>query len=289
MRFLFTFVVLSGIGAVSAFAQSAKPAPVIEIFRETIKEGRGAAHEKVETDYAAIFRKANHPAHYVAMATVSGPQEVWFLQPMPSFAISEDYDKASEKEPLKSTIAMMDSRDGELRASSRTMWAVFRPDLSYGVDKFIPGKSRFVMVGTFHVRMGHDEDFAAGGKQYLAAFAKAGIDECTLAYQVVAGASGGTYLFFTMMESMKFLDGYPARMQAIQQAMGAEDYSRFMKGGGDVIASIDDTILQVKPGMSYPTQDMVDGDPAFWKPKPVAAKPASAAAPAAPEKKAAAQ
>src|SRR5579862_2019795 len=250
MRFLFTFVALSGIGAVSVFAQNTKPAPVIEIVRETIKEGRGAAHEKVETDYAAVFRKANHPAHYVAMATVSGPQEVWFLQPMPSFAISEDYDKASEKEPLKSALAMMDSRDGELRASSRNIWAVLRPDLSYGVDKFNPGKSRFVMVGMFHVRIGHEEEFAAGGKQYLDAFAKAGIEECTLAYQVVAGAPGGTYLFFTMMDSMKYLDGYPARMQAIQQAMGAETYSRFMKGGGDIFSSIDQTLFQVKPGMS---------------------------------------
>ena len=130
-------------------------------------------------------------------------------------------------------------------------------------------------VGNFRVRMGKDEDFAAGGKQYLDAMRKANIDECFLAYQVVAGAPEGTYFFFGLMESMKELDGEAARMQAIAQAMGPENFSRFMKSGGDIFVSIDSTILQVKPGMSYPPQSMVDADPAFWKPKG-----ASAAAPA---------
>lgn len=269
------------------YAQEMKPAPVIEIFREAIKEGRTAAHEKVESDFAATFRRANHPARYVALAAMSGPSEVWFIQPTPSFAATEDYEKASEKEPLKSALAMMDARDGELRASSRTIWAVFRPDMSYHADKFNPAKSRMVMVGTYRVRLGRDADFLAGAKTYLGAFEKANIDECTLAYQVVAGAPSGTYLFFTMMESMKMLDESPARMQAVMQAMGADNFAQFMKGTGDVIVTIDDTMLEVKPGMSYPPQQFIDADPGFWKPKPApkAASAAPAGAAPAPEKK----
>jgi len=284
MRFTLTIAALSGI-AVSGFpvcAQEIKPAPVINIGREAIKEGRGAAHEKVESDWAATVRRANHPGRYVALAAMSGPSEVWFVGPMPSFAANEDYEKASEKEPLKSALAMLDARDGELRASSRTIWAVFRPDLSYHADKFNPAKSRYVMVGTYRVRLGHDADFLAGAKTYLGAFEKAHIDECTLGYQVVAGAPSGTYLFFTMMDSMKMLDETPARMQAIMQAMGADNFAQFMKGSGDVFVSMDDTLLEVRPGMSYPPQEFIDADPGFWKPKP-AAKPASAAP--APEKK----
>jgi hypothetical protein len=276
MRFTFKLVVLLGL-SVPSWAQTPKPAPVLEIFRESIKEGRGAAHEKVEADYAAAFRRANHPARYIAMSSMSGGSEVWFIQPMESFAIGEDFDKASEKEPLKSTMAMMDSRDGELRSSSRTLWAVYRPDMSYGADKFSPAKARYIMVGTFRIRMGHEEDFATGAKQYFGAFGKAGIDECILGYQVVAGAPAGTYLYFTMMESLKAMDGEPARMEAVQKAMGAENYSKLMKGGGDVFASIEDALFQVKPGMSYPPQNFLDADPGYWKPK-VAPKPAAAAA-----------
>ncbi len=282
MRLTLTLMTISGLGLVPLAAQE-KPAPVIEILKESIKEGRGAPHEKVEADYAAAFRKANFPGRYVALATMSGPNEVWFIEPMPSFASAAEYDQVQQKEPLKSAVAMMESRDGELRGSSRSLWAVYRPDLSYGAEKFNPAKTRYVTVGTFRVRLGHEVDFLAAAKTYLGGFQKAGIDECNVAYQVVAGAPAGTYLFFNMMDSMKTMDGAPARMQAIQQAMGQTAYAQLMKTSGDIFVSIEDTLLQVKPGMSYPPQSMIDADPGFWKPKP-AAKPAAAAAP--PEKKA---
>jgi hypothetical protein len=85
-----------------------------------------------------------------------------------------------------------------------------------------------------------------------------------------------------MMNSMKAMDGQPARMQAVQQAMGADAFAQFMKGSGDLFVSTENTLLEVKPGMSYPSQQTIDSDPAFWKPKPTA-KPAAAAP--APEKK----
>ena len=57
--------------------------------------------------------------------------------------------------------------------------------------------------------------------------------------------------------------------------MGMENLSKFMRGGGDIFVSMEDTRLQVKPGMSSPPQSIVDADRAFWKPKPMA-KPAPA-------------
>ncbi len=270
MKFAFAVSAVLGIGMLPLAAQEFKPAPVLEIIREGVKEGRAAAHEKVETEYAAAFRKANYPGHYVAMAATSGPSEAWFIVPMASFAASEEYDKAAEKEPLKSALAMMDSRDGELRSGSRTMWAVYRPDLSYGVERFNPGKTRYVTVGSMRVRLGRDEDFAEGAKMYFAAWKKANLDETTLGYQVVAGAPAGTYLFFTMNQSMAALDKEPEHMQAVQEAMGKEEFAKFMKGSGEMFLSMEDTILQVKPAMSYPPQALIDADPAFWKPRPVA-------------------
>jgi hypothetical protein len=277
MRVAITLIVFSGI-VMPGFAQEGtKPAPVLEIVREAIKEGRAAAHEKVEAEYAAAFRKANFAGHYIALSSLSGTGEVWFIELMPSFAASEEYDQAAQKEPLKSALATMESRDGEVRTTSRGIWAVYRPDMSYRANAFNPAKTRYVMVGTFRVRLGHEDDFTAGSKTYIGALEKANVDECVLAYQVVAGAPAGTYLFFTMMDSMKALDGEPARMQAIRQAMGAENFSRFMKSGGEIFQSIEDTLFQVKPGMSYPSQAILDADAAFWKPKAMA-KPVSAAA-----------
>jgi hypothetical protein len=277
--------VVTGIGIVPMFAQEGtKPAPVLSIGRESIKEGRTAAHEKVEADYAATFRKANFPGHYIAMATISGANEVWFIQPMASFVANEDFEKATDKEPLKSALALMDSRDGELRTTSRTIWAVYRPDLSYKPETFNPAKSHFVEVGTFRVRLGRSDDFAQGAKAYFGGFAKANVDLCILGYEITAGAPSGTYLFFTPMDSMKVLDGDAGRAKAVREGPRQEGFAQLMKGLGDVVLSIEHTLLEVKPGMSYPSQAMIDADPGFWKPKP-AMKPMAAAAP--PEKKAA--
>ena len=270
MRNAIAVIALSSFGGAAALAQTMPPSPVLQIIRETNKEGKTAAHEKVETEWAATVRKANHPAHYVGLASISGGDEFWFIEPMTSFAQFEDWGKVSDKEPMKTVLANLNSRDGDTRASSRTLWAVFRPDMSYNPEKFSPGKTRFVEVETFRVRMGKDDDFASGGKQIMDAMHRANIDGCTIAYQVVAGAPSGTYLLFNMMQSMKELDSAPARMQAISQAMGPENFSRFMKSGGDIFVSIDTTILQVKPEISYAPQPIVNADPAFWKAAPAA-------------------
>ena len=65
-------------------------------------------------------------------------------------------------------------------------------------------------------------------------------------------------------------------MKAVVEGTGREDFAKLMKGAGDVIASIEDTLFEVKPGMSYPPQNILDADPGFWKPKP-AMKPAAPA------------
>jgi hypothetical protein len=280
MRLAIPLLFVTGIGMLPMFAQEEiKPAPVLNIDRESIKEGREAAHEKVEAEWAAALRKANHPAHYYAVSSISGTAEVWFIQPMASFAENEDFEKAEDKEPLKSAIDQLTVRDGELRTGSSTMWAMYRPDLSYQPEKLNLAKTRYVDLGTFRVKLGRDEDFAKSAKAYFDAYGKGKVDLCILGYQVTAGAPAGTYLFFTMMDSMKVLDGNPERMKAVMGAMGQDRYSQMMSGFGDVMVSIEDNLFEVKPGMSYPPQSVVDGDPGFWKPKAPAKREGSSVFP----------
>src|SRR5579863_8705457 len=127
--------------------------------------------------------------------------------------------------------------------------------------------------------MGQAQDFAEGAKTYFGAFAKANVDMCVLTYEVTAGAPSGTYLFFTMMDSMKVLDGDAERSKKMMDAMGKDSFDKFMKSMGDVIVSIEDNLFEVKPGMSYASKATMDKDPEFWKPK-AAMKPVAAAAPA---------
>ena len=277
MKRVLLLVVIFALSIVPAFSQTSGPQPVIQIFRETIKQGKGAAHEKAETDYVRALRKAKHPGHYVALSAMSGPSEAWFIGGYPSFAASEQYQKESEKEPLKSELETAESRDGALRETSRSVWAVFRKDLSYRTDKWNPSKTRFVSVVTARVRIGREEDMATGAKMILGALEKANIDTTMLCYQVAAGGPAGTYLFFTPMDSMKGVDDAVAQQNAWAQAMGTDNFRQIMRGMGDIFVSIDTNLLSVNSRMSYPSKAVEDADPGFWKPKPAAAKPAAAA------------
>ena len=262
------------IGLATTFAQEApKPAPVISIGIESIKEGRSAAHEKVETEWAATLRKANFPGTYYALDSISGTSEVIFIAPMESFGAREEMDKFADKEPLKTSLDNLDSRDGELRTSSRQLWAVYRPDLSYKPESMNLAKTRYVDLATFRLKLGKDDDFAGGAKAIFNAYGKGNVDMCILSYQVVAGAPSGTFLFFTLMDSMKFLDAEPERQKALKAGMPETDYQALMRGMGDVFVSMEDNLFAVKPNMSLPAKAVAEADPAFWRPKAAAGKP----------------
>lgn len=162
---------------------------VVTIIRETVKEGKGRAHERAEKAYADVFRKNKFPFHYMGMSASAGPNEVWFINTYPSFAAIEEADKLTNSEPLKQQIEAVEARDGEFRVRSQTITAIFRGDLSYLPAKMPAlGKSRYVMISSYRLRLGREEEFMAGGKMILDAEKKANFEEPVFTFQVVAGA-----------------------------------------------------------------------------------------------------
>src|SRR5271165_1954880 len=153
----------------TAIAQ--EPAPVISIGREAIKEGRSTAHEKVEYDWARTFRKANFPYHWLGMTPMNGASEVWFVNFYSSFADIEKSDKQVESTALRNESDLLDARDGELRSGSTTQYAVFRKDMSYGVEKMNLGKARYAIAAAYHVKLGHQQEFMDGDKLFRTAMA----------------------------------------------------------------------------------------------------------------------
>ncbi len=99
MKMLIALAALSAGGALAVLAQEQGPPPVLQIGRELIKEGKGAAHEKTEAAFVRAFRKADFPGHYLALSAMSGPNEVWFVEAFPSFEMSAEWQAESEKEP----------------------------------------------------------------------------------------------------------------------------------------------------------------------------------------------
>jgi hypothetical protein len=262
-----------------AFAQDPAPAgppAVIQIQRESIKEGKGAAHRKVESDFANTFRKNKFPFHYLALSAESGPSEVLFLQALPSLAGIEEADKLAGKAPLKTELELVEARDGELRSESRSMTTVFRKDLSYLPANPSPiGKLRYVMIDTYRVKLGQNESMLAGGKVILAGYQKINLPLTILCYQVIAGAPNGVYLFLVGMDSLKQMDALAAQDKALADAVGADALSRITKGEGDTFQTMESNLYSVSPEMSYVTKEEEDVDPAFWRPKVTAVHPAA--------------
>jgi hypothetical protein len=270
-----------------AFAQSSPadgPPAVIQISREMIKEGKSAAHRRVEQDYANAFRKNKFPFHYLGLSTESGPNEAIFLSAFPSFAAMEESDKLSQKSPLKNDLELAEGRDGELRAESRSMTAVFRKDLSYLPANSLPvGKFRYMLIDNYRVRLGQNDGFMSGAKMLLDGYRKANIDMSIVCYQVIAGAPNGVFLFLIPMDSLKQMDGMMANDKALTDVVGADALGRLRKGEGEVFQSMESTLYAVAPEMSYMAKEDEDADASFWRPKLTAARQASKEAIAAKE------
>jgi hypothetical protein len=266
-----TLYSLIGIGLLcAAFQLSAQvpgPPKVLRIVREDIKEGKGAAHEKTEAKFAQAAARNKYPAQYLAMTTVTGPAQAWFLESHESFVSVADTlsfeDKISE-------LGTLDALDAEYRSSSRVWLAVYRPDLSYHAQQLMDGlaKARYFNIITVRIRFEHDLEFAELAKTAVEATEKAESDQPAVVYQVVSGGPVGTYLLMEPAASLKALDDGRARSRALMQAMGESGARKFLKNAGEIIVGEEPVLLAINPKMSCVSKEFAAGDPEFWTPKP---------------------
>ena len=297
-RYLPLMCVLSLVlgSAVAALAQSATPAPggppkVVQIYREEVKPGKVAAHEKVEAGWPRAFAKAKWPTHYLAMVSVTGPSEAWFLTGFDSLAAWEKDTRAAEKNTaLTAELDQLSAKDGELLSGGRGLVSVYRDDLSYRAGVNI-GQMRYFYLTMVRVRPGHDIDFAEWNKIIRSAHEKADVPEHWAVFQVTLGMPTGTYLIFQPLKLLTEVDDFPqTHGKAYQDATGDEGRKKLRELASAGILSYETNIFAFNPKMSYVSKETAAADPDFWTPKPKAAvKPAAAekeaAKPAAPAKK----
>lgn len=244
------------------------PPKVLQIFREEVKPGKGPAHLKWETGWPKAFAKVSWPTHYLAMTSVSGPSEAWFMTGYESFAAWEkDRQNFDKNQTLKSEDDRLTQGDGEFLSASRSIVAVYREDLSSKTAIKLP-TMRYFRVFTFRVRPGHDSDFADAAKIVKGAYEKANVDVPWATYQISSGMLTPTYLLFLPMKSLDEIDSAMARSKTIQEAEGEENQKKLLKLASDGYLTIDSNIFAFDPKISYPSKEFIAGDPEFWTPKP---------------------
>jgi hypothetical protein len=188
--------------------------------------------------------------------SISGSSEEWMVEMHGSFAGVEDLDRAMGPVTPRRAGAGPD----ELLPLTRTMIAVYRPNLSYrpgDAIRAIP-KSRYWYVSLHRVQIGREAEFAEAVRARTALSDWANLDRPQIAYQVVSGAPAGTFVFFAPLASLRILDDGIAKWTGFVEAGAAA------KKAGDVEIFRENLLFRVEPRMSYVSDDFAAGDPEFW-------------------------
>jgi hypothetical protein len=248
------------------------PPKVLQIFREEVKPGKGAAHEKVEAGWPSAFANAKSPTHFIAMVSVSGPSEAWFATGFDSMAAWEkDRMDTHRNAALTAELDQLGEKDGELLSGIRSIVAGYREDLSAHAGDVNLGQMRYFSINIVRVRPGHNQDFETAQKIVKAAHEKAGVKDSHIIYQVQTGLPAGTFLIFTPWRSLTEADALSqVHGKQYQDAIGDDGRTKLRELASSGTISSETSIFLFNPKMSYVSKEMAAADPDFWTPKPAA-------------------
>jgi hypothetical protein len=272
MRRIILLLGLSLLFSLSAAAQDQAPPPppkVLVIVRENLKPGKaGTLHEKSESAFVGAFKAAKWPQHYFAADSQSGAPRTLFFVGYDSFAAWEKDTQATQKNAtLGAALDRASAADGELLGSYETSAFMYREDLSYHASISL-APMRYFEILRFHVRPGHNNDWESIAKMYVENFPKAVPDAHWAVFQEMYGQGGDVYLVITPRKSLAELDSGMAEFNKFAGVIGPDGLKRIADLSA---ASLDDeqsNLFAFNPRESYPPDEWIKADPAFWNPKP---------------------
>jgi hypothetical protein len=266
LRHSLTVLALLAAGATMAFGQALPTSQpkLLTIYREQIKTGHAAAHVKTESGWPAAFAKATSPDYYLAMASVTGPTEVWFVSPWDSYtAWGRSTERDAANAELSAELDRLSMADAEHVEGMRILEAVAHPDLSHGAYPDL-NKQRFWEITTMRVRPGRGDQFAAAAKAYKAVASRAMPNARWRVYEITAGMAGPTYLIFSSVDSFGQFDAMMAEGMAVGKVMTPDERTIFQKFEAEALVSAETNRFRLDPAMSYVSAETKAADPAFW-------------------------
>ncbi|MEW5915918.1 MAG: hypothetical protein AB1762_05915 [Gemmatimonadota bacterium] len=273
-----TLISLGLLSAGSASGQSqglptSQPA-LLTIVREEVKVGRAADHAKHEAGWPAAFEKAKSPDYYLALVSMTGPNEAWYITPSASHTAMAEGMKRDDADPVLSAELNRLSRvDGDFLNGLRVIQAAARPDLSMGDYPDI-ARMRFWEITIFRVRPGHEAAFDAAAKAYRAATQRAAPSTRWRMYQVIAGMPNPTYIAFGSVVGYNEFDKGMSDGEATMRAFTAEEGALLEKFSKESLLNAETNRFRLDPVQSYVSKEVRATDPAFWMPKRATARAA---------------
>jgi hypothetical protein len=269
----FVLVVCSALTVIPAAAQTPVPSDqgtppaLLQIEREELRPGKGAAHAANEAVWAAAYAKAQSPVYWLGMTTVSGPSEAWFLTRHDSFAAFEKDEASTDaNHALMAERDRIAAIDGELLTRTSTILARYRPELSYQPTVTLPNM-RYMTVNLMRVKAGHVANFTDGWKTIVEAHKKASMDEHWAVYQVESGMPDTTFLFLYARKSLAEIDaaGPMHGAAGYRDAVGDSGRRQMDQAYQDGIDMTQTMHVRLRPGMSNLPKDWAETD-AYWTP-----------------------
>jgi hypothetical protein len=264
--------------ATSALAQGMPTSQpkFLQIYREQVKMGRSADHAKWEAGWPAAFERNKSPYSYIALSSLTGPNEVWYVSPLASQAAYGESMAREDADPaLRAELDRLSRGDAEFVGESTSLQALARPDLSYGNFPDL-AMMRFWAITTFRVKPGHDDAFAAAAKAWASATARSAPGASWRTYEVVAGAPDGTYLVFSSHASFADFDKAATNSEGTFKGLTFEERTALDKWSSEAALNQVTNRFRLDPGQSFVPAETRQKDPAFWMPK--SAAPAKAPA-----------
>jgi len=238
----------------------------LTIEREQVKVGHAADHARNEAGWPAAFEKAKSPDYYIAITSLTGPTEAWYLIPYDSNAAEAAAMKRESSDPaLSAELDRLALRDSDFINSATTVQCVARTDLSLGKFPEV-AKIRFYEISTFSIKQGQDEKFDALAKTYAGLRKRVTPDTSYRVYAVTAGMPDPTYIVLSSVENYADFDKLADDGQKAWAAMTPAEKAILDTWGQVVDRSVTNR-FRVDPVQSYVSKEVRAQDPAFWMPK----------------------
>jgi hypothetical protein len=241
---------------------------VLTITREFTKPGKdGSPHEKTEGAFVHAMAQYKSTDHYYAVTSLSGPSRALFLSSYASFAALEAARMSVESNaPLSAALDSANTADGDLLSATESSVWVQREDLSLNPG-FRVG-ARLEEITQFRIKPGHFKEWEDLVKLVLDGYKKGVPDAHWGAYEEAYGSPGGGFLIIVTMKSAAEIDANFAAGKKFQEAMGEDGMKKMALLEASCVESEQTNLFKINPKMSYPSEEFVQAEPAFWKAKP---------------------
>jgi hypothetical protein len=268
---------MTGWAAALRAQEQTRPIPkVLLIMHEPVKAGKSAGHSKNEAAFVRAAMAVKMPDRYLAVTTMSGPNEALFLEGFDSYAEWEKTNKYDDQPKVEAAIGPIMEKDADYVSEGSQVVATYNEKWSYkpGMDV---ADMRYFEIETIRLKPGHDKDWEELVTLYKGAADKINLDEHDIFFEARYGAPEGTIYIFTPRKSLAELDTAMGVGKDFQEALGPDGQKKWAELIDASIAAASTTLTEFSPEMSYPPEDWVKAYPDFWKPKPMMAPKAGAA------------